>query len=108
MYFMVVFLNKYMKVSSGVYILIAKAQCAVVQRRTVATKSSLGGALCSCGGLCVCAGGLDMKSWQNLQWFIVFHISIWGGLVLCLGGWAHQSPPWRRDWFNVSRTLRYE
>jgi len=57
MYFMVVFLNKYMKVSSGVYILIAKAQCAVVQRRTVATKSSLGGGFMFVwGSLRLCRG----------------------------------------------------
>jgi len=43
------------------------------------------GALRSCGGaLRLCPAGLKLKSWWNLQWFIVFHISIWGGLVLCL------------------------
>jgi len=45
------------------------------------------GALPFCGealGLC---GGWHSKNWQNLKWFTVLHISIWGrGLELCLGG----------------------
>ena len=34
----------------------------------------------------------------------MFHISIWGGLELCLGT-KPKAPPWRRDWwiFEVSR-----
>ena len=39
--------------------------------KTVARKSSI-------GGLCDCAGGLDIKNWQKFHWFIVFQISIWG------------------------------
>ena len=51
--------------------------------RTVARKSST-------RGLYVRAGGVDIQIWQNFRWFIVFQISIWGGLKLCLGG---LSPP---------------
>ena len=43
--------------------------------RTVARKFSIGGL------------------WQNLNWFIVFHVSNWGGLELCLGGLSPQKPP---------------
>jgi len=39
------------------------------------------GALQFCGGICVCAGGLDIIAKFDL--FIVFHVSIWGGLELC-------------------------
>jgi len=42
-------------------------------------KFSIGGALGLCGGAWHC------KNWQNLNWFIVFHVSIRGGLELCLG-----------------------
>jgi len=31
-------------------------------------------------------GGHDIQIWQKFQQFIAFHISIWGGLKLCLGG----------------------
>ena len=42
------------------------------------------------GALRSCRGGVDIQIWQNFRWFIVFQISIWGGLKLCLGG---LSPP---------------
>jgi len=45
------------------------------------------------GGLCVSAGGLwvyareawHSKFWENLNWFIGFHVSIWGAWRLVWG-----------------------
>jgi len=61
--------------------------CSVCQSgslRTVARKFSIGGAWPS-------------KIWQKLNWFIVFHVSIWGGLSL----------PWRRDCSNLVQRLKF-
>ena len=44
------------------------------------------GLFVSAGGLWVCAvGAWHSKNWQKLNWFIVFHLSVWGGMELCLG-----------------------
>ena len=44
-------------------------------------------------------GGLILKNWWNLHLFIVFQISIWGSLVLCLEGLRSPTPPpWRQGW----------
>jgi len=51
-----------------------KAPRNYVRRWTVA-KSSIGG-----------RGGLDIIKFDELNWFIVLRTSIWGGLVLYLGG----------------------
>jgi len=51
----------------------AKKHC----HRTVVRKFSI-------GGLCVCAGGLDIKLTKIP--LILFHVSIWGCLELYLGG----------------------
>ena len=49
------------------------------------------GVLRICGGaLCLCGGAWNSKNWQKINWFIVFHVLIWGGLELCLG---RLSPP---------------
>jgi len=43
-------------------------------------------ALHFCGGaLGLCGGARHSKNWQKFNWFIVFRVSIWGGLELCLG-----------------------
>ena len=60
-------------------------------------------------GLCVSAGGLRLcgvawhsKNWQKLHWFIVFHVSIWGGAWSFVWGTKPtKAPPWRRDWVLV-------
>ena len=58
-----------------------------MQNRTVARKFSI-------GALWVYAGGAwHSKNWQQLNWFVVFHASIWGGLELCLGELSLQKPP---------------
>jgi len=31
------------------------------------------------GALRLCGGAWHSKNWQKLNWFIVFHVSIWGG-----------------------------
>jgi len=44
--------------------------------------------------------GLTFKNWQKLQWFIVFHTSIWRGarnFVWGAGAKVTKAPPWRRD-----------
>ena len=51
--------------------------------RTVAKKSSA-------GGFTFVQGGLALSKLTKLQWFIVFHISIWVGLEHC-GVWVRQS-----------------
>jgi len=38
----------------------------------------------------LCGGSWHSKNWRNLNWFIVFHVSLWGD-------WAPKTPPWRRD-----------
>jgi len=45
------------------------------------------------GGLYHCAGWLDILKFDELNWFIVFHTSIWGCLELCLGGLSSPKPP---------------
>ena len=35
----------------------------------------------------------------------MFHISIWGGLVLCLGDVSPPKTPWRRDWVEYGLPL---
>ena len=55
-----------------------------VALRTVARKFLIGGLCGSAGGGFVWAGGLDIIKLNIL--FIVFHVSILGGLELCLGG----------------------
>ena len=42
--------------------------------------------------LYVCAGASRCINWQKLYWFMVFHISIWGSLELCLGGLSPTKP----------------
>jgi len=49
------------------------------ESRTVARKSSIGGALRLCRGL-------EIHLWQKFHWFIVFHISIWGTWSYVSGG----------------------
>jgi len=44
------------------------------------------------GALRFCGGAWHSKNWQNLNWFTVFHVTIWGGLELCLGGAKPQKP----------------
>ena len=62
--------------------------------RTVARKFSIGGFAFLRGvALGLCGGGWYSKNWQKLNWFIVFHVSIWGGLELCLGGLSPQKHP---------------
>ena len=52
------------------------------------------GALRFFGGLCIYAGGLViLKIEKKLHWSIVFHVSTWGGLELCLGGLSPPKPP---------------
>jgi len=47
-------------------------------------------------------GGLDIQIWQKFHEFTEFRISIGGGAwSFVWGGWAHQSPPWRRDRASV-------
>ena len=38
------------------------------------------------GVLRFCGWAWHSKNWQKLNRFIVFHVSIWGGLELCFGG----------------------
>jgi len=57
----------------------------VVNYRTVARKSSI-------GGLNVCAGGLERKNYI----IIAFHISIWGIGTLFGGDKPTKAPSWRR------------
>jgi len=54
--------------------------------RTVARESSIRGLYVCLEGLYICVGGLDIQIWQKFHWFMVFHISICGGLELSLGG----------------------
>jgi len=54
--------------------------------RTAARKSSIGGLYVCAGVFTFVQGGLDIQIWQKFHEFIVFHISIWGGLELRLGG----------------------
>jgi len=58
--------------------------------RTLSRKSST-------GGLDVRAAGLDIEIWKKFHHLIVFHISIWEGWELCLGGLSPPKTPWRRD-----------
>jgi len=44
------------------------------------------------GALRLCRGDLILKSWLNLQWFVVFHISIWVVSTL-FGGLSPPKPP---------------
>ena len=60
---------------------------------TVARKSSIGGLYVCAGGFTFVQGGLDIQIWQKFHQLIVFHISIWGGLELCLGGLSPPKPP---------------
>jgi len=69
-------------------------------RRNGSRDESLDQNLRLIGGLYVCLGvfkfvqnGLDIQIWQKFHGFIVFHISIWGGLELCLGGLSPPKPP---------------
>jgi len=48
-----------------------------VWRRTVARKFSIRGLCVSAGGLGLCGGARHSKNWQKLNWFILFHVSIW-------------------------------
>ena len=59
----------------------------------VARKSSMGGLYVCVGGLTFAQGGLDIQIWQIFHWLIVFQISIWGVLELCLGGISPPKPP---------------
>ena len=71
------------------------------------------GALRFCGGaLGLFGGAWHSKHWQKLNWFIVFHVSVWGGLELCLGGLSLQEKPvaaglylTRRDVVRRSRKI---
>jgi len=51
--------------------------CALRRLRTVARKFSI-------GGLCVFAGELDIVKLTKTP--LIYSVSIWGGLELCLGG----------------------
>jgi len=46
------------------------------------------------GALHLCRGAWHSKNWQKLHWFIVFHVSIWGGLGVLFG--ESKLPPWRQ------------
>jgi len=46
----------------------------------------------SAGEFCFCARRLDIKKLTKLHWFIVFHVSIWGGWS-CLRGISPPKPP---------------
>jgi len=52
--------------------------------RTVVRKFSIKGLCCSAGGICVLCGELDIKKLTKIHWLIVFHVSISGGVELCL------------------------
>jgi len=45
------------------------------------------------GSLGLCGRAWHSTNWQNLNWFIVFHVSLWGGLELWLWGISTQKPP---------------
>ena len=51
------------------------------------------GTLRFCGGLWVCPGGLDIAKLTKTQLIIVFLVSIWEGLKLCLGRLSPQKLP---------------
>jgi len=67
--------------------------------RTVARKFSIGGfAVLQWGfAFCVCVGWLDIIKLTKTPFIYSVSRSNLGGLELCLGGLAHQSPLWRRD-----------
>jgi len=49
----------------------------------------------------LCRWAWHLKIWQKLHWFIVFYISIFGGLEFCLGELSPPKPPlWWRDWVD--------
>ena len=64
--------------------------------RTVARKFSLGALCISARGFRFVRGAWHSKHWPTLNWFIVFHISIWGTWSFV---WRAKPPknPWRRD-----------
>ena len=37
------------------------------------------------GALSFCGGAWHSKNWQKLNWYIVFHVSIWGAWIIVLG-----------------------
>ena len=70
--------------------------------RTVSRKPSPRGLYVRVGGaLRLCRGGFILKIWQKLQWFIVFHITIWGAKP------TKAPPPWRRVWFCAFFYFRF-
>jgi len=54
--------------------------------RTVVRRSSV-------GDFTFLQGSLTFQNLPKLRWFIVFHISIWGRLELCLRGLSPPKPP---------------
>ena len=62
--------------------------------RTVARKFSIGGLCVSAGGFkSVHGGAWYSKNGQKLNWFILFHVSIWVGLEFWLEELSPQKPP---------------
>jgi len=53
------------------------------------------------GALGLCGWAWYSKNWQNLIWFIVFHVSIWGGWSVFWGAKPPKASPWRRDLSEV-------
>ena len=79
------------------------SEISIVTRSTLSHKSwgdqnrrkkfSIGGFAFLREALGLCWGAWHSKIWRKLNWFIVFHVSIWEGLELCLGGLSPQKPP---------------
>jgi len=59
--------------------------------------------LCSSawGGLCVCAGGIDIIKLPKIPLIYSVSNSIWGGLEICLGAKPTKAPPWRRGCLDI-------
>jgi len=66
--------------------------------RTIDKKFAIGVLYSSAGGICVCAGGIDIIKLSKI--LLIYSVSRFNlGLELCLGGAKPTTaPPWRRDW----------
>jgi len=60
--------------------------------RTVARKFSIGGLCFSAVGFGFVRGAWHSKNWQNLNWFVVFHFSIWGAWSFVWGAKPPKPP----------------
>ena len=61
--------------------------------RSVARKFSIGGFAFLRGPLRLCRRASHSKNWQKLNWFIVFHVSIWGAWSFLWGRLSPQKRP---------------